>query len=229
VSWELGPVYFGLTETPDVGPWTEPPATWSEDFGVILQVRHGFAVVKQGAGGPIAQGEIGVERSVDGGPWIEVARSRAMDPGTIDGLVTTPPDYTFTTLPMLEAWAGVDVKYRGHLYWTEETNTEQHLVHVAADLVDAGELAEFFQEIDHGVEVLFRGASPMRVRGIFDDPGVTALRVQGHLPQLLVEHELVAPVIAGDPMELRDTARTFAVRGKRRDTDLARLVLEETT
>jgi len=227
MSWELGPVYCGLTENVGVGAWTEPPATWSEDMGAQLELRMGFSVVKQGPGGTIEQGEFGVERNIDGAGWVEIGRTRAVDPGTIDGLATTPPEYVYEPIVMLAAWDGLDVQYRARLYWTTGTWTEAHLIHVATDLLDAGELAEFFRTEEFGQAVLILGDAPRHVRGIFNDPGVVELRIHGTRPTLLVERALVEPVVAGDPLEF--DSRTFVVRGKRGATELAELILEETT
>lgn len=236
-AWELGTVALQMRESASDA-WVAAPSTWSVDIGESLLYRMAFFIVN--GDDVINAGNMQLERRVDGGAWEEVfgEYGKNMEPGYTTGGelgAVFPPDWKYGTAYHRPEWGGLLVEYRSAVEWDTSGTSLHHDVSVSEvvagpeDLTDSGDLAEFFRSEDHGVIATIGGGAPRLVRGIFDDPGRVALRVHGTRPALLCERAQVSPVLAGDPLALADSARTFTIRGKHRDTDLTRMVLEETT
>lgn len=228
--WEIGAVNLQERDYGSGDAYRATPFSVGVDIGGRIQMRMNFYVVN--GTGPIATGEIQLERNVNGAGWLDdvIGNLKNYEPGWTEGgdpVVDHPPVWVeFNTTFGGE---GDSVAFRARADWEVVGAAYSNIltVLVAEDLEESGELTEFFRDEDHGVRVDIRGLTPRRIRCQFDDPGTRALNIHGTKPTLLCEHAQVDPLLAGDTLAV--SGRDFVLRGKRRQTDLSRLVLEETT
>ncbi len=230
-EWLLADVMLHMRESEDDS-WTSDPASWAVAAGDSLFFRMAFRIANGDEEIPLT--EMQLQHRIDGGEWQDTPNGYAKNqmPGYQEGGEfgeVHAPTWFYGTVEMDSDWSGSLVEFRAEVNWPSTGWSQHHSVTVLYDMEQTGDLWEYFRSEDHGVEVSIFGAQPRRILGIFDDPGRRALRIQGHRPSLLVEYALVDSVVAGDSLELVGSSRTFTVRGKRRSTDLAVLVLEETT
>ncbi len=228
--WEIGAVNLQERDHGSGDPYRATPFSVGIDIGGRIQMRMNFYVVN--GTGPIATGEIQLERNVNGAGWLEdvIGNLKNYEPGWTEGsdpVVDHPPVWVEFDAAYGELFAGDSIAFRARADWevVGAAYSPTLTVLVAEDLRDAGELLEFFRDEDHGATANVRGLTPRRIRGQFDDPGAHALRIQGRRPSLLCEHAQADPLLAGDTLTI--DGRDFVLRGKRRATDTTRLVLEE--
>lgn len=222
-AWELGLFAFDMRREP-TDSYVRAPASWSFDYNTQVQFRAAFWVVN--GSGPIATGDIQIQKNVEDAGWedIESLGARNLQPGHGVAPADFPPDWYEDFITIEDEWMGLNVRFRAVLTWTTDGISDEHTCEIVLDILD-GALADFFQTDANGQNAVFLGAAPRRIRCQFDDPSEQQLRIDGARPTLLCAYADVEPVVAGDPVTV--ASRSFTVREKRRDSDLVLLVLED--
>ena len=203
--------------------WVSAPHTFDLPPKRPHRFRGGLRVVNPDPpDSPIPSVDIYVQYDPDGRGWRDWDGwyGKNVDPG--HGM--TPPTYVTWNLPFDAFDPDLRIRTRLRLDW-HPLDAYSGVIDVDIAAITTGELADFFPDDGHTVEVLLPEAT---IYGIFRDPHHEVLGVSGRKPQILCEAALVADLRPGDDVGLYRRDETWTIRRKRPDgTGLVTLDLEE--